>query len=82
MHQLVSTIKKAADKAQLKLSVVASPSDKPLPPSSVENFLKKDESIAALVVSNHEGEFLNRCCLSSSYFRTWGELCASCSVPA
>ncbi|CAN7980301.1 unnamed protein product [Ixodes pacificus] len=71
-NRLIMELEKAASEDWLKVSVQASPNDQPLPPSSVQQFLKKDKQIAAVVVSNHNKQFENR--YYNSFFDTWENL--------
>ncbi|CAN7983242.1 unnamed protein product, partial [Ixodes hexagonus] len=72
VNTLIGNLKNVASQHWLKVPVQASPSDRPLPPSSVQRFLKKDKEIAAVVVSNHDEEFANR--YYNSLFDTWENL--------
>lgn len=56
IEELVNTLKK--NSGSLKVDVV----DRsiPLPPASVQSFLKKDLAIPALYIANHRSSFTNR----------------------
>ncbi|KAL1471807.1 hypothetical protein MTO96_023464 [Rhipicephalus appendiculatus] len=72
VNNLVEQITKAAQAQYLELTVEASPHEQPLPPSSVQRFLKKDKNIATVVISNHDKQFLNR--YYNSYLDSWENL--------
>ncbi|XP_050034653.1 nicastrin [Dermacentor andersoni] len=72
VKDLVEQIKRAAEAQPLELTVEASPHEQPLPPSSVQRFLKKDKNIASVVITNHNKQFLNR--YYNSYLDTWENL--------
>uniref|UniRef100_A0A2R5LKX3 Nicastrin n=1 Tax=Ornithodoros turicata TaxID=34597 RepID=A0A2R5LKX3_9ACAR len=60
VSQLVQDLKEAALKDWAKLILHDASDTLALPPSSVQRFLKKDKSIPAIYISNHNGSFENR----------------------
>lgn len=75
VKELVDEIKTAASTESLQLPVKTSPADQPLPPSSVQRFLKKDKGIAAVVITNHDQKFRNR--YYNSFLDNWENLNAT-----
>lgn len=72
VNNLIEQIKNAATAQPLKLTVEASAPEQPLPPSSVQRFLKKDKEIASLVITNHDKQFQNR--YYNSFLDNWQNL--------
>lgn len=60
VNQLISNLKEAASEDWAKLPLHESPSTAPLPPSSVQRFLRKDRNVSAVVISNYDRLFENR----------------------
>ena len=57
-EDLIAILLKQAGKFKLTLNKIDQPS--PLPPSSVQNFLKEDNEIGGIVISNHEKQYSNK----------------------
>ncbi|KAK8778201.1 hypothetical protein V5799_020459 [Amblyomma americanum] len=72
VNNLIEQIKKAATAKPLKLTVETSASEQPLPPSSVQRFLKEDKEIASVVITNHDRQFQNR--YYNSFLDNWQNL--------